>query len=72
MELGHRIKARRKALGMTQAALADAAGVHEISVCLIENGRRRPRAETVAKFAAALQCSPDDLAERHATSQPAA
>lgn len=70
MTTAERIRARRKALGLSQVAVAQRSGVHVISIVRIEGGRP-PRPETVAKLASALQCSPDELVA-NASAQPAA
>jgi transcriptional regulator with XRE-family HTH domain len=64
--IGERIKARRTALGITQAEVvkrAAAAGgdVLPMEVIHWEKGRRVPRAETIAVLAKALECSADYL-----------
>ncbi len=59
------IKAR-KSLGMTQADMATAAGVHRSYYGLIENGNRNPTLRIATKIATALDSSieqlfPDDI-----------
>lgn len=59
------IKAR-KSLGMTQADMAIAAGVHRSYYGLIENGNRNPTLRIATKIATALDSSieqlfPDDI-----------
>ena len=53
-ELGRRIKVRREAIGLSQEALALAAGVHRTYVTQLENGMRNPSVETTSKLAVAL------------------
>lgn len=59
------IKAR-KSLGMTQADMATAAGVHRSYYGLIENGNRNPTLRIATKIATTLDSSieqlfPDDI-----------
>lgn len=59
------IKAR-KSLGMTQADMATATGVHRSYYGLIENGNRNPTLRIATKIATALDSSieqlfPDDI-----------
>ncbi len=50
------LRTYRTAAGLTQAALADLAGVSEQAVSMLERGtRRRPRAETIKALAEALR-----------------
>jgi len=48
------LKARRKALGLTQQSLAQALAVRASHVALLESGRRRPSLRLAARLAAAL------------------
>ena len=57
-EIGRTIERRRRARGMTQKQLADAAGLHPTQISLYENGRRLPRPETLRSIAAALGLTP--------------
>lgn len=60
MSLAIRLKQRRKELGLTQAALAETAGVSQQCVNRVESGlSSRPR--YLIEFAKVLQCSPDWL-----------
>lgn len=43
---GHRVKVRRKALNLTQRALADASGVKQPLIAAIETGKRTPSTQT--------------------------
>ena len=58
MTLGEIIRARRKALDLTQAELADRSGLSQMSVSLFENGRRNPSLGTLDVLAVHLKCSP--------------
>ncbi len=59
---GAALRAVREKRGLSQADLALAAGLHRTHIHLLEYGKRRaPRLDTVAKLAAALEISADDL-----------
>ena len=49
--------------GLTQAALAEKAGVHRVTVAEIETGRKKGSIATLRALAVALDVSVDDLAE---------
>ena len=53
-EFRYFVRRRRQALGMTQAQLARACGLTEISITLIEGGRRHLGLERVPRLAAVL------------------
>lgn len=55
------VKARRLALGLTQAQLAERLNAHVPYISAIENGKRTPFLGNVANFAEALQTTPDAL-----------
>ena len=59
-----RIKDIRAAKDMTQKALAEAAGISQPFLFDLENGNRNAKPETLARIAAALGCTIDDLYER--------
>lgn len=61
MTLGEIIRARRKALDLTQAELADRSGLSQMSVSLFENGRRNPSLGTLDVLAVHLKCNTSDL-----------
>ena len=52
------IKERRKALGMSQEALANKLGVSKVAICWYETGERTPTMENFLKLA-------DILLDRH-------
>ena len=54
----------RRERGMTQKALAEAAGVSQPFIHDLENGNRNAKPETLACIAAALGCTIDELYER--------
>lgn len=49
--------------GLTQAALAEKAGIHRVTVAEIETGRKKGSIATLRALAVALDVSVDDLAE---------
>lgn len=55
------LRARRLKLGMTQQQLADALGVHVPYISNLENGKKTPYVRSLARFAEALQTTPDKL-----------
>jgi transcriptional regulator with XRE-family HTH domain len=54
-QFGKLIKRRREAAGLTQEALADAAGIHRTYISLLERGQRAPTIEVVRLLAKALK-----------------
>lgn len=60
-EVGGRIQARRKSLGLTQEALAERCGVTPQFVSYAETGQRAPRPENLLKLAVGLGVSVDYL-----------
>lgn len=58
-EVGKRIMERRKALGLTQEALAEKSEVTTQFVSYAESGKRAMRPENLMKIAAALNVSTD-------------
>lgn len=61
MTLGQSVKARRTALGMTQADLASKVGVGVPWVSKVESGRETPSERGTAHFAAVLGLDPVEL-----------
>lgn len=59
--VGSRLRERRRALGVTQEYLAEAAGYTRTSVVNIEDGRQRAPLGTLARLAEILKISLDDL-----------
>jgi transcriptional regulator with XRE-family HTH domain len=57
--IGQQLRARRHALGLSQAALAAKAGVSRIFVEKIEAGVRTPSWGTLERLAQALGCRVD-------------
>ncbi len=60
-EMGKRMAERRKALGLTQEALAEKAEVTPQFVSYAESGKRAMRPENLMKLSAALAVSADYL-----------
>lgn len=61
VRLGSAIKASRKALGLTQDALADAAGIERAHLGKIERGERNVTMLNIVKIAAAMDQKPSDI-----------
>lgn len=61
VRLGQAIRARRKALGLTQEALADAAGVDRAHMGKIERGERNVTLLNISRIAGALQLRPSEM-----------
>jgi transcriptional regulator with XRE-family HTH domain len=59
--LGDAIRIRREKLGLSQEALADAAGVHVTHLGGVERGVRNPNYTTIVRIADALGVSPGAL-----------
>ena len=57
MDIGQRIKAARKDIGLTQDQLAQKSGVATITIRQYETGKRQPRLEQLQKIADALDVS---------------
>ncbi|MCO5247146.1 MAG: helix-turn-helix domain-containing protein, partial [Anaerolineae bacterium] len=60
-DFGQWLKRRRKALGLTQKALAQGAGCAEVTLRKIESGDLQPSAQLVASLAQALDIDDADL-----------
>lgn len=59
--LGKAVRARRKALGLSQEALADAAGIDRSHMGKIERGERNVTLLNIARIAAALHGAASEL-----------
>jgi transcriptional regulator with XRE-family HTH domain len=60
-KFGEAVRAVRDSRGLSQDALAAAAGLHRTHISLIERGQRSVRLETVVALATALGVQPADL-----------
>ena len=58
----NKIQEFRKLRGLSQAELAEKAGISEISIRKYEKGERRPKVETLSKIAMVLNVPITDLA----------
>ena len=65
-EAGAELRARRRALGLTQAQLAKATGTSSVYISQIERNRRRAGRKLRVKLAKTLRVAPD-LLERDET-----
>ncbi len=59
--VGYRMRAIRRRRGLTQAALAERAGLSPETVSALERGKHAPRADSLAALARALGCPPEQL-----------
>lgn len=59
--IGERVRARRRAASISQAALAERVGVSPNYVGLVERGAKVPTIETLFRFAKALDVKGPDL-----------
>jgi transcriptional regulator with XRE-family HTH domain len=64
--LGARVRAARKALGLTQEELAERADMHWTFISGVERGLKDPRLNTIGRLARALGIAPDELLRREA------
>lgn len=58
---GENLKRIRKEKGLTQQEVAAGMGVSSVFISYYEKDTRKPKPETIRRFAAALHCSIDDL-----------
>lgn len=61
VEVGHRLRVRRRSSGVTQAGLADALGLSFQQVQKYERGLNRISASVLVRCARALKCGVGDL-----------
>lgn len=61
MNIGDRIRERRKEEGLTQKGLAEISGVSEMAIRKYESSDRQPRLEQLQKIAKALETTVDSL-----------
>lgn len=57
------VRERRVAMGLTQAQLADTAGLHTNFISLLERGKTSAALDSVAVIAMVLKCRPSQLLE---------
>lgn len=62
MDIATRLRAARKAAGLKQEQLAHRCGTSFMTISEAERGKSTPRLETIAKFAEALNVTPEWLA----------
>lgn len=61
--LARRIRRTRESLNLTQAAVAEATGIHRPNIARIEAGKHSPSLQTLHKISEALQMDPVELFE---------
>lgn len=61
IKLGEAVRALRKARGLSQEALADAAGIDRSHMGKIERGERNVTIMNIARIASALNAKPSDI-----------
>lgn len=61
IQLGEKIRSRRKQLGLTQEQLAEMLGVGHQALSRIEQGHMAPKMDRLPAIAQALQCTVADL-----------
>lgn len=71
IDIGHRVRALREERSWTQTELAKRVGMHQAHLANIENGRKKPSVEMLAKLATALDVTPNDLMTAIAEPTPA-
>ena len=62
--LADNVRTRRKALGLSQEAFADRAGLHRTYIGAIERAERNVSLDNIDKLARALGTTPDALLRR--------
>lgn len=67
VQLGHRLRAARKARGLTQQDAADHLGVARTTITAIEKGERRIRADEIMKLASLYARSANELVGQRET-----
>lgn len=66
MSVGTNIRRRRMALGLSQAYVAEQAGVSQPMLNQVERGTKNPSLQVSAGIAKALQCKIEDFLEGEA------
>lgn len=60
-KFGVNVKRRRKALGLSQEALAHESGIHRTYIGSVERGERNISLDNIVTLARALRIPPEDL-----------
>ena len=68
-EIGNKLLAIRKRMGMTQVEVAEAAGLSSRTYADIERGTVNMRVETILRICDALHITPDEVSECELTAQ---
>ena len=63
LRLGAAVRARRRALGLSQEGLAERADIHMTYVGMVERGERNPTYTNVLRIARGLGCTMSALVE---------
>lgn len=63
--LGNRLKAKRKAMKMTQEEISKKLNIHQVTYQGYEAGKHKPDIDTLAKLADILETSTDYLLGRY-------
>jgi transcriptional regulator with XRE-family HTH domain len=58
---GDNLRRIRRREGLSQENLAARASLHRVTIGLLENGQRVPRADTLIRLAGAMQVAPGEL-----------
>jgi transcriptional regulator with XRE-family HTH domain len=66
MDLGEKIKTRRKALGLSQGELAEKVGINATHLSRLETGKYQPSLEVLRKLSEVLAVSADYLLKEDA------
>lgn len=61
MSIGTNIRRIRESLGLTQAYVAEQAGITQAMLCQIERGTKNPSLQVGMDIAALLGCTVDEL-----------
>jgi transcriptional regulator with XRE-family HTH domain len=64
--VGENVRRAREAVGLSQEELGDKAGIDRTYVSGVERGVRNPTVRVLARFAEALETTPDKLLVREA------
>ena len=67
-DIGNKLLAIRKRMGMTQAEVAESAGLSDRTYADIERGIVNMRIETILRICNVLHITPDEILTQHSTS----